>query len=275
MKRRVLYVAHGHPAFSTGGGELAAAHLYQAMKAAGGYEPHLLARIADAEGRVRGPDAPLIRWQPDDSTHLIVSDSCHYDYFCHSRIASGAVEADLFEPFRELLLGLKPDVVHFQHFIHLGVDLISYVRSLLPGAKIVLTLHEYEAICANQGLMLEERHLPSLSPRVAARVLPLFPAAQAARLLPARAPDQIKLLSSRQIHRPEPVPEGPVRGVGHRSRAHPGDGQRSSGLGAAAAPAEAVRAAVSRRLLRASRRPQGVRRLPPGRRGVPAGASRP
>ncbi len=154
MKRKVLYVAHGHPAFSPGGGELAAAHLHQAMKATAGYEPHLLARVDDADGRFRHSGAPLIGYQRDDSTHLIASNSGHYDYFFHTKIDSRLAEADMFASFREFLLALQPDVVHFQHFIHLGADLMCYARSLLPHAKIVLTLHEYEAICANQGLML-------------------------------------------------------------------------------------------------------------------------
>ena len=38
---------------------------------------------------------------------------------------------------------LTPDVVHFHHFLLLGIDLITLTRRMLPDARIVLTLHEF------------------------------------------------------------------------------------------------------------------------------------
>jgi glycosyltransferase involved in cell wall biosynthesis len=56
--------------------------------------------------------------------------------------------------FPDFLAAYKPDVVHFQHTLHMGYDLVSTVRRVLPQAAIVYTLHEYLPICHRQGQML-------------------------------------------------------------------------------------------------------------------------
>ncbi len=154
-KKKVLYIVHAHPAFSRGGGELAAYYLYQAMKSYSGYKPYLLARISDPSCRFQHPGSRLLNWEKDDATHLLISNGCNYDYFYQTKIDSMLAEADLYSEVGKFLLALNPEIVHFQHYIHMGVDLISYVRSLLPNARIVLTLHEFGAICAHDGSMLK------------------------------------------------------------------------------------------------------------------------
>ncbi len=155
LEKKVLYIAHAHPAFSRGGGELAAYYLYQAMKLHGHYRPFLLARFADPSCQVQHPGSRLLGWEKDAATQLLVSNSSNYDYFYHTKLDAKLAEADMYADVREFLLALKPDVVHFQHFMHMGVDLISYVKKLLPEARVLLTLHEYGAICAHDGSMLK------------------------------------------------------------------------------------------------------------------------
>jgi hypothetical protein len=53
-----------------------------------------------------------------------------------------------------LLSALRPDIVHFQHTLHLGYDLIRQTRNTLPEAAIVYTLHEFLPICQNHGQMM-------------------------------------------------------------------------------------------------------------------------
>jgi glycosyltransferase involved in cell wall biosynthesis len=57
------------------------------------------------------------------------------------------------ESFAEFLGLIKPDIVHFHHFLTLGLNLITLTRRVLPEAKIVFTLHEFLAICAADGHM--------------------------------------------------------------------------------------------------------------------------
>src|SRR5215208_6018292 len=56
--------------------------------------------------------------------------------------------------FNEFLLVFQPDVVHFQHTLHLGYDLIRQARNTLPNVPILYTLHEFLPICHRQGQMI-------------------------------------------------------------------------------------------------------------------------
>src|ERR1043165_6018291 len=49
--------------------------------------------------------------------------------------------------FDRFLPTYQPDIVHFQHTLFLGFDLIRQVRTTLPDIPIVYTLHEYLPIC--------------------------------------------------------------------------------------------------------------------------------
>jgi glycosyltransferase involved in cell wall biosynthesis len=60
--------------------------------------------------------------------------------------------------FVELLAKLQPDVVHFHHFAQLGVECFRHVRRKLPNTAIVLTLHEFLAICNHYGQMVTKGH---------------------------------------------------------------------------------------------------------------------
>src|SRR5581483_10214998 len=55
--------------------------------------------------------------------------------------------------YRQFLLAYRPDVVHFQHTLFLGYDILRETRRTLPDAAIVYTLHEYVPICHNNGQM--------------------------------------------------------------------------------------------------------------------------
>jgi glycosyltransferase involved in cell wall biosynthesis len=56
--------------------------------------------------------------------------------------------------FRELLLIYRPDVIHIQHTVYLGLDLLRLIKNTLPATPIVYTLHEYLPICHRIGQML-------------------------------------------------------------------------------------------------------------------------
>jgi glycosyltransferase involved in cell wall biosynthesis len=58
---------------------------------------------------------------------------------------------------RELLVDLRPDVVHFQHTLFIGYDAIRETRATLPDAAIVHTLHEFLPICHHKGQMVRTR----------------------------------------------------------------------------------------------------------------------
>ena len=59
--------------------------------------------------------------------------------------------------FREFLEAYRPDVVHFQHTLFIGFDVLTVTRHTLPQTPIVYTLHEYVPICHRDGQMIRTR----------------------------------------------------------------------------------------------------------------------
>jgi glycosyltransferase involved in cell wall biosynthesis len=55
---------------------------------------------------------------------------------------------------RAFLRAIDPDVVHFQHTMFFGYDVLREVRRTCPNAAILYTLHEFMPICHRQGQML-------------------------------------------------------------------------------------------------------------------------
>jgi glycosyltransferase involved in cell wall biosynthesis len=142
---RVLIVAHGHPDETPTGGELAAHVLFQALRRRPGIEAHFAAP----------PQAPqldegrLTRWGGRaEEWRLPTGD---FDRFLHTQRSDTTLEA-----FARLLAELRPDVVHFHHYFRIGADAIALARRVLPrGARILLTLHEFLALCHNNGQMVK------------------------------------------------------------------------------------------------------------------------
>ena len=56
--------------------------------------------------------------------------------------------------FRRLLGLLEPQILHFHHYMNFGVEAFLHVRRSLPDCKIVVTLHEFLAICHHYGQMV-------------------------------------------------------------------------------------------------------------------------
>ncbi len=142
---KILTISHGHPTLVPGGGEIAAYELFKGFQKAG-HEAHFLARVGPPQSLVQSGT----RFQTLNSTgneYLYYTDQANH--FLQSGLGS-ASWADL----RNLLIGIKPDVVHFQHTIHLGVEWLHVCRSVLPGAAFIYTLHEYLLICNHSGQMI-------------------------------------------------------------------------------------------------------------------------
>lgn len=142
---RVLIVSHMHPRVSRGGGEIAAYQMFEAMRDTPGIKAFFLAASG---GKLAAPLGTPI-FQPFTEDEFIAS-SDGYDYFSHSN-----PNASFPRHFAELLLRLRPDVIHFHHYVNFGVEVFAQVRRLLPNVRIVVTLHEYLAICNHFGQMVK------------------------------------------------------------------------------------------------------------------------
>lgn len=144
---RVLIVSHGHPSFSLGGAEIAAYNLHKGLNKIGGAESRFLARVGYPV--VRHSGTALMSLRQKEGEFLYHADE--YDHFLLSNRNTEEVERD----FMRVLNDLKPDVVHFHHFIGLGLETIYAVRRCLPDCVIVITFHEFLSICHHHGQMVK------------------------------------------------------------------------------------------------------------------------
>jgi glycosyltransferase involved in cell wall biosynthesis len=146
---KVLIVAHGHPDISAGGGERAAYSLFEQLKAVEGIEPTFVARSEPAGlghdgwfGAFRGRRDELL-WVPPP-----------FDWFRRVSASPGLLSLQI----SALVERLRPDVVHFQHYVFFGLDAIAMFKEM-AGCRTVLTLHEYLLICHHDGQMVTTRDL--------------------------------------------------------------------------------------------------------------------
>jgi glycosyltransferase involved in cell wall biosynthesis len=144
---KVLIASHSHPQLSKGGAEISAFQLFSQLKALSGYESWFLGcdqrRVAEKLGATIS--------QPYSDREYLYAPGA-YDWFKFAN-------ADLKFPqeFRGLLKRLRPQVIHFHHYVTFGVEVFFHVRATLPKCKIVLTLHEFLALCHHYGQMITKQ----------------------------------------------------------------------------------------------------------------------
>jgi glycosyltransferase involved in cell wall biosynthesis len=143
---RVLVASHSHPRITNGGSEVAAYRLFTELRRSGCAQSWFLG-CDPSPGA--GRDGVAIT-QPHAGDEFLYASGGQFDWL---KFANR--DPRLPREFAALLQALRPDVVHLHHYCVLGVELLRLIRSTLPGAKIVLTLHEYLAICHHYGQMVK------------------------------------------------------------------------------------------------------------------------
>lgn len=144
QKHRILTMAHAHPDFSLGGGELAAYALYNAYRSDPNVEAswflgrHDRGRGATGQISMRRSGEYLWEQAIADWYNMIAT---HQESVTHW--------------FADLIRALKPTVVHTHHYAHLGLEYLRVIKNVDPNIKLVMTLHEYMAICHNNGQMIK------------------------------------------------------------------------------------------------------------------------
>jgi glycosyltransferase involved in cell wall biosynthesis len=149
--RKVLYVLHSHPAERPGGAGIYAHELFCAVRDAGELEPTLVARVEQPQMVDTAHGGIRFGLAGDDQNQYYFHTSL--DEF--DRVLGSARDKRLYtEDWREFLRAVEPDIVHFQHTLWLGYDIIRETRSALPRVPIVYTLHEFLSICHHNGQMV-------------------------------------------------------------------------------------------------------------------------
>ena len=151
QKTKVLYVLHNHPALFPGGAEGYALELYESLRDSPDFEPLLVARIGPnvASSRTSHPGAPFSAVGDDPNQYFLYTQPNDFDFFNMT-----SRDKNLYTQYiADFIRAHKPDIVHFQHTLFIGYDLVSAVRRMLPDAPIFYTLHEFIPICHRDGQM--------------------------------------------------------------------------------------------------------------------------
>lgn len=143
-KQRILVISHAHPDFSIGGGEIAAYNLFQAYKNNPDVDDAwFLARF----DRQRGANGAISKRR--DNEYLWEQGISDWHNMKASHLES------LTTWFADLIRRTNPTVVHTHHYAYLGLEYLQIIKQIDPSIRIILTLHEYMAICSNNGQMIK------------------------------------------------------------------------------------------------------------------------
>jgi glycosyltransferase involved in cell wall biosynthesis len=143
---RVLYLVHGHEEFSAGGAEVAAFSLFRSMQFLLGSDAcWMLAAYPETN-----PSLPFGHLQSVYSREreYVIGTRCEYSYLNNRHILA------LKDAVERLINISRPTIIHIHHFMHFGIDIIPLLQRLSPHSRIVVTLHEYLALCLNNGQMV-------------------------------------------------------------------------------------------------------------------------
>jgi glycosyltransferase involved in cell wall biosynthesis len=151
--RTVLYVSHNHPVIRPGGAEAYAFELHEAIRDETDWESMFLARTGPPfSTSSRYHEGTLLTGvdDRDPGQYFFYTELNDFDWLLNSTREKSTITTH----FREFLLAQRPDVVHFQHTLFIGLEAIREARNTLPDAAIVYTLHEFLPICHRHGQML-------------------------------------------------------------------------------------------------------------------------
>jgi glycosyltransferase involved in cell wall biosynthesis len=141
--RRILQIAHSHPRFHPGGTELTALALHrQALQS--GLDSWYLGAL-DKSQVIPNQGTQMIALTDDQREAALFADG--FRLFSLSQPDHFGFQRE----FRAYLELIRPDVVHVHHMLNFGLEALYVIRTALPQARIILTIHDYYLICANYG----------------------------------------------------------------------------------------------------------------------------
>lgn len=145
---RVAIASHSHPDLTNGGAEIAAFQLFRSLQDRPDCEAWFIGCDRASSRDLRGS----VIAQPFSEREYVYN-SGEFDWFKFAN-------RDMWFPdeIARLFAQLAPDVVHFHHYINFGAEVFEHLKRVAPQCKIVLTLHEYLAICNHFGQMVTTNH---------------------------------------------------------------------------------------------------------------------
>jgi len=144
---KVAIISHSHPMLKGGGGEVAAYRHFQYLRDQNIDAAFVGVAIdADTIAAIFAPDQSILQLGESDFCMRATG----MDSFTMEHDRAQDEDAVL-----NFLLALNADVYHFHHFWNIGAGTIRRLRRARPKARLICTLHEMTAICANHGQMIK------------------------------------------------------------------------------------------------------------------------
>lgn len=165
----VLVMTHSHPKLTRGGAEISADALFRGFRARG-----MRSWFLGVGGPGLEPRLGVCLTQPYGADDYLYSPAAQFDYFKFAN-----PDAQFPAALAELVGALRPDIVHAHHYTRFGVECFSVIKRASPATRIVLSLHEYLAICHNNGQMVKtgsRRLCAQATPADCAQCFPQFAA---------------------------------------------------------------------------------------------------
>jgi glycosyltransferase involved in cell wall biosynthesis len=139
---KIITIAHGHPSLHKGGGEVAAYSMHHMLREEG----HQSVYVGWGGAAQSANGGSLTQVGEDD--YMLYTTTEFFHFSSTSKNLRDALEA--------LLNNYQPDAVHLHHYIHVGIEAAALIKQISPKTRVILTLHEYLAICANNGQLLNK-----------------------------------------------------------------------------------------------------------------------
>jgi glycosyltransferase involved in cell wall biosynthesis len=143
---KILNISHGHPSLRRGGAEVASHHLHEEFARRSSLESIYLAALRSS-AQASHAHTPFASYDSARAELLFLQEPGAFNHF----LLTPDRPTQLLSHFADFLSALRPDVVHFHHFVGIGTSALRVVRNVLPSAPVLLTLYEYLPICANDG----------------------------------------------------------------------------------------------------------------------------
>lgn len=140
----VLQIAHDHPDWTPGGTEIVARDLARGLDA----RPGVTARLLVAATSLQRPEMAPGSLGAMGGDRVVRTGA--YDRFQMARLDG----LEWIASVAAVLAETRPDVVHLHGLDRLGIEVLPVIRRKAPRARVVLTLHDYQLICANDGLLM-------------------------------------------------------------------------------------------------------------------------
>lgn len=146
--QRVLVTSHSHPKLTKGGAEISAYALFQGLQS----RPDTRTWFLGCSNRKTESRAGSCITQPFSDAEFIYDPTVDFDYHKFAN-----PDAEFPRALDELITRLEPDIVHSHHYAIFGLESFRRIKTVRPATKIILTLHEYLAICHNHGQMVKAK----------------------------------------------------------------------------------------------------------------------